>query len=240
MKLEDYFQQPEFTRPRRLILSVEGPQKVGKTTLALTAADEGLLALLNYDYGLEGVIDQFKGKPIMVMNLDHPASMAKDDGMAEEDYKKAWSKAKDAYCTALNDKRVKVVAVDTGSELWEGIRLSGLGRLGKVLPQKYGEVNAEMRKLIRDAYERPDLNLILLHPMRDEYAGNERTGKQIFSGFQGVPGLVQMVLRMWKSGNEYGGTIIDCRQKRALEGLDLPAAVLTFPQLLRLVHGDAE
>ncbi len=239
MKLEDYFQQPEFTTNRRLILSVEGPQKVGKTTLSLSAAEEGLLAMLNYDNGLEGVINQFKDKPIMVMNLDHPASMAKENALAEEDYKKAWNRAEDAYYTAVNDKRVKTIAIDTGSEMWEGIRLAGLGRLEKVPPLKYGEVNAKMRKIIRDAYERPDMNLILLHSMRDEYAGNERTGKQIFAGFQGVPGLVQMVVRLWKNGKDYGGTIMDCRQKRALEGLELPAEILNFSQLLKLVHGDA-
>jgi hypothetical protein len=240
MKLEDYFQQPKFTCPRRLILMVAGPQKVGKTTLALSSCVEGLTAVLNYDYGLEGVINQFEGKPILVMDLEHPTSMAKDNESAEGDYKKAWAMAKDAYYTALNDKRVKSIVIDTASEFWESCRLAGLGRLEKVPPLKYGEVNAEMRKIIRDAQESVDKNLILLHSVKDEYAKNERTGNQVFSGFSGTPGLVQMVLEMWKNGKDYSGTIVDCRQKRSLEGTELPASILTFPQLLKLVHGNAE
>jgi len=240
MKLEDYFQQPDFTCPRRLVLMVAGPQKVGKTELALSACSEGLVAFLNYDYGLEGVIGKFKDKPILKMDLVHPTSMAKDKELAEADYKKAWERAKDAYYIALSDPRVKTIAIDTASEFWESCRLAGLGRLEKVPPLRYGEVNAEMRKIIRDAQETKDKNLILLHTVQDEYANNERTGCQVFSGFKGTPGLVQMVLEMWKHDKEYGGTIIDCRQKRSLEGTELPAAILNFAQLLKLVHGDVE
>jgi hypothetical protein len=217
---------------------IAGPQKVGKTTLALSACTEGLTAVLNYDYGLEGVISQFKGKPILVMDLLHPTSMAKDKELAEADYRKAWEQAKDAYYTALGDKRVKSIVIDTATEFWESCRLAGLGRLEKVPPLRYGEVNAEMRKIIRDAQETKDKNLILLHTVQDEYANNERTGNQVFSGFKSTPGLVQMVLEMWRDENNYGGTIINCRHKRALQGVEIPAAILNFSQLLTLVHGN--
>lgn len=239
MKLEDYFQQPDFACPRRLILMAAGAEKVGKTALALSACSEGLVAVLNYDRGLEGVISPYEGQPILVMDLAHPTSMAKDKELAEADYKKEWQRAKDAYYTALYDPRVKTVVIDTASEFWEACRLAGLGRLEKVPPLKYVEVNAEMRKIINDAKETKDKNLILLHTIKDEYVGNERTGKHMVAGFSGTPGLVQMVLELWKEDKNYGGTIINCRHKRALEGLELPAEILNFSQLLQLVHGDA-
>ena len=53
-------------------------------------------------------------------------------------------------------------------------------------------------------------------------------------------GLVQMVVQLWKRDKEYGMTITECRHKRALEGIELPAAAANFPTLLDLVHGSQE
>ena len=237
MRLEDYFSQPQFTTPRRLILSAEGGQKVGKTTLAMSAIDIGPIALLDYDFGGEGVLDKYDQSKIWHLPLLSPTSMLLDENTQHAAYKEAWEKAKNAYYTALADARIRNIIIDTASEFREAQLLAHFGRLSKNLPRNYGEPNAEMRKLIRAAYERPDINFILLHTVKDEYVDDNKTGNKVFSGFNGVPGLVQMVVRMWKHGKEYGMTIVDCRHKRSLEGTELPAVIATFPQLLNLVHG---
>jgi hypothetical protein len=240
MKLEDYFSQPQFAKPRRLILSVEGGQKVGKTTLAMSAIEIGPIALIDYDFGGEGVLDKYDQSKMWHLPLLSPVSMLLDESTQNDAYKVAWDKAKNAYYAALADPRIRTIVIDTASEFREAQLLAHFGRLSKVMPRNYGEPNAEMRKLIRAAYERPDINFILLHTVKDEYVDDTRTGVKVFSGFNGVPGLVQMVVRMWKRDKDYGLTIVDCRHKRSLEGAELPAAAATFPQLLNLVHGVEE
>jgi hypothetical protein len=238
--IEQYFQRPEFTIQRRLLLMVIGPVKTGKTTLALTASELGPLALLDYDMGLEGVISNFKGRDLWQLPLDAPKSMSVDVETSLEDYKRAWQKAKDAYAVAIADPKIKTVVVDSASEMWEACRLSHLGKLDKVPPFKYGECNADFRKLLRDANDRADLSAILIHKTKDEYLNDQKTGRKVYAGFGDVPGWAQMVVEMWKRGKDYGLTIVECRHKRALEGTELPAAVANFPMLLQLVHGAEE
>jgi len=217
---------------------VIGLQKVGKTTLGLSALSEGPLAMLDYDFGTEGVITNFDQKRIWHLALDAPTSMLHDDLVTAEAYKMAWIKAKGAYYAALTDPRIKTVMIDTASEFREAQILSFFGKLDKIMPHRYGEPNGEMRKLLRDAYDRPDLNLVLIHKVKDEYINDVRTGRTVFSGFKDTPGLAQMVVTMWKRDNgEYGLTIVDCRHKRSLEGRELPAAVANFEMLLSLAHG---
>jgi hypothetical protein len=237
VRLEDYFSQPQFTTPRRLILSVEGGQKVGKTTLAMSAMGIGPIAILDYDFGGEGVLERYNQGEVWYMPLVSPVCMLLDENTQNAAYREAWEKAKNAYYAALADPRIRTIVIDTASEFREAQLLAHFGRLSKNLPRNYGEPNAEMRKLIRAAYERPDLNFIMLHTVKDEYVDDIRTGHKVFSGFNGVPGLVQMVVRMWKRDKDYGLTIIDCRHKRSLEGAELPAVVANFTQLLNLVHG---
>lgn len=236
LTLEQYFSQPHFLTPRRLILSIEGPQKVGKSTLGLTAMELGLTAMLDYDYGTEGVVTKFDYTNLWHLPLDAPHSMWLEDSVAHAEYKAAWKKAKDAYYAALGDARVKNILIDTSTEFRQAQLLSHFGRPTQIA-RMYTEPNGEFRKLIRDAYERPDLNLILVHTVKDEYVNDTKTGNYIPNGFKEVPGLVQMVVRMWKRNGAYGLTITDCRHKRELEGKELPAAIATFPMLLNLVHG---
>jgi hypothetical protein len=240
--LEQYFSQPKFLTPRRLVLAVIGPQKVGKTTLGLSAIACGPLAMLDYDFGLEGITADFRAQLIKTgfyhTAFSPPTSMLLEQDITNEDYKKAWQRSKEAYYVALNDPRIKTILVDTASEWWEACRLSYFGKLTQVFPMnRYGEPNGDFRKLIRDALERPDKNVILTHKVKDEYANDQRTGRKIFSGMNDVPGLAQMVVEMWKRGKDYGLTIVDCRHKRSLEGTELPAVAADFPMLLSLVHG---
>jgi hypothetical protein len=232
--LEQYFSQPKFTRPRRLIVAVVGPVKSGKTTLGLTATELGPLAMLDYDYGTEGPISNFAGRKIWHLPLDVPTSMLLEKDVTLEDYKRTWIKAKEAYYAALADPTIKTIMVDTATEWWEACRLSFFGKLDKVWPQnRYAEPNGEYRKLIRDALEHPDKNIILNHHVKDEWVGDNRTGNKVFAGFSGTMALVQMVVALTKDDL----TIVDCRHKRALEGAKLPSSIASFPQLINLVHG---
>ena len=247
MNIEQYFQQPKFQRLRRLIVSVEGIQKVGKTTLALTSAMLGPVAILDYDFGLQDmavsareVFPDIDLSRVWHLPLGAPTSMLLAQDVTQEEYKEAWKKATGAYYSALADPRIVTIVIDTGTEFWEACRLSHFNKLEKVWPMtSYAAPNGEMRKILRDAVESTK-NLILIHRYKDEYVNDNRTGNQVFAGFKEIPGLVQMVVKLWKSKGQYGLTITDCRQKRVLEGTELPPAIATFPQLLNLVHGPEE
>jgi len=247
MSLEQYFRQPEFVRLRRLILSVEGPQKVGKSTLALTATALGGVGYLDYDFGLKDmavsakeVFPEIDLSKVWHLPLSAPTSMLKDADVPEAEYQKAWDKAIGAYYASLADPRIPTTVIDTGTEFWEACCLAHFSKLAKVFPpSKYTAPNGDMRKILRDATESTK-NLILIHRYKDEYINDNKTGNQVFAGFKEIPGLVQMVVKMWKSKGQYGLTIVDCRQKRSLEGVELPPSVATFSHLLGLVHGPEE
>ena len=238
--LDQHFQRPEFNIPRRLLLMVIGSVKTGKSTLGLSAVGLGPLAILDYDMGLEGPLAPFKGKEIWHLPLDAPTSMLLEQDITNDDYKRVWLRAKDAFLFAVRDPRIKTVVVDTASEMWEACRLAHFGKLTQVFPMnRYGEPNGDFRYLLRAANDQTNLNVILTHKMKDEYVNDHRTGRKTFAGFNDVPGWAQMVVEMWKREKTYGLTIIECRHKRALEGTELPAAIASFPTLLDLVHGPA-
>jgi hypothetical protein len=239
--LNKYFSKPDFSVHRRLILSIEGAEKQGKTHLALSACTQGKTAFLNFDVGDEGVIHKFEGNDIVTARFDSaPSLLAQRKGESNKFFMEAWQKVRESYEAAIRDEDVKVVIMDTESELYEAIRLGYFGKLQGVLPRYYGDIYAELRKMYRDAYERTDLNLIVTRKLKSEYVNDSRTGKQIPAGFADVAYLTQMNVRVWRDDSgEPALTIDSCRQDSSLAGMELAGEeYCNFDYLLELVHGE--
>ncbi|OPX33360.1 MAG: hypothetical protein B1H40_00090 [Candidatus Latescibacteria bacterium 4484_181] len=211
---------------QRLIMSISGLEKQGKTHFSLTAPDP--IAVFSTDIGEEGVVQKFRDKDIAIMYL------SKFD---EEDSDKApeeFSKFRTAYLRLLRGKDVKTIVFDTATEIWELLRLARFGKLTQVMPYQYGPVNNEFRSLLREAYSY-DKNLILLHKMRPVYINDKRVDRFERSGFGDTGYLVQVNAVSNYEDEEFMLTIEDCRHKPELTGEILEGPLCNFEILKSLV-----
>jgi len=234
------FVQQKKVVTKRLIQAVDGQEKDGKTTYALSAP--GPIALINMDVGLEGVIEKWLPlKKIWVMNFDF-----RDSTNATE-WDAVWTKVKNAWIAALEDKEIRSLVWDTATEGWELNRLARFGKLTQIRPHHYGPVNAEFRDLIKRAYKY-DKNIILVHKLRDVYAMNkksgqeERTGEKEMAGFKDVPYIVQAHVRsVREEDGTFGIKVINCRHNAQLKGEWLPEPMNDFAGVAcEMVEGSTE
>ena len=232
---------------KRLIMSIEGKEKSGKTTLALTAP--GPIALFNMDIGLEGVIEKFvEEKDIIVAEFDYR------DATSANEWVEMWERMKKMFDLALKNKSVRSIVFDTATEMWELCRLARFAKLTQVQPYHYGPVNAEFRDLIRKVYK-TNKNLILVHKLKAEYLNDKRTGEMERSGFGDTGYLTQVNVRCWRrlevgkavslnpdgAGEEgFGLTVLECRPNAAVAQMELETPLSTFPFLATQIYPDTE
>lgn len=229
---------------KRLIVSVSGREKSGKTHFALTAP--GPIAYFDTDVGTEGVIEKFvaAGKVIYHNGYDYHElqDMRKKvvGPVDPEPYIRMWEGMKSDYVQVM-DSKVRTVVMDTGTEIWELLRLARFGKLSQVMPHHYGPVNAEYRQLLRLAYL-SDKNLILLHKVKAEYVQEKRTGNWERAGFGDTGFMVQTNIRCWRRKNDdgllkFGITIEDCRQSAECAGLELEEPLCDFSTVAAMITG---
>lgn len=197
----------------RLITSVSGMEKNGKTSFALSAP--GPIIYFNFDFGLEGVINKYAGeKDIYVKEYRFTRVMTPDKFVT------LWSGFATDYYNALKSK-ARTIIIDTATECWELLRLARFGKLTQVLPFHYGPVSAEYLTLLREGYSY-DKNIILLHKMKKQYVNDNFTGKHERGGFSGTGYIVQANLEVYRDGldGDFFLKILDCRQNSLLGGMD--------------------
>ena len=222
---------------RRLILSIDALEGAGKTRFTLTAPAP--IAFINFDYGLEGVVEQFQvTKKIYVATV-----RLEFDGSPDQVIKAAEKellKFEVNYQTAL--KQARSIVIDTGTELWELLRLAAFGKLKQVLPHQYAEVNQAMTRLLKLAYD-SNANLILTHRLKEQWAGPQgnayRTGLYEFAGMKDIPFLVQAHARLWTDEHGYHLRVGKCRQNASVVGLELMNGMITFSMLATMVFPDS-
>ena len=215
MKLPSNFKEASTIIHPRLVLSIEGLPKAGKTHLALTAP--GPIAYLNLDNGLESVINKFAGdKKIYVSNYDTPINPR--DVYPDIDKTIAvWHQLKQDFITALSSG-VKTVIVDTCTEMYELVRLARLGKLSQVQPFQYGLPNYEFKALLDESLKAVNVNTIFLHKMKDKYLKDKRTGEYERAGYSGIEYIVQVFLRIFFDSDGFNIEIMDSRHDKSLAG----------------------
>jgi len=207
--------------PDRIILSVEGAEKQGKTHFALTAP--GPTILFSLDIGEEGVVQKFSDVYVMPMGgSNHEAE---------------FSRFRSVYSEMLADKDVRTIVLDTATEVWELLRMARFGKLTQVMPYQYGPVNAEYRAMIREAYE-SDKNLILLHKVKAKYVNDKKTNEWERAGFADTGFLVQVNAMVYRDddGGEFNIYIRDCRKNPDLAGETLSGPLCNFEILSQMVN----
>ena len=222
-------------RPR-LILSLCGLEKQGKTHFALTAP--GPLCFFDLDAGTEGVVSKFSDKDVWVKPV---LKMAEGDD--QDDIEREWDSFSKAYYAAFRIPEIRTIVLDTASEVWELLRLARFGRLTQVMPYQYGPVNKEYRQLLRAA-EKSDKNLVLLHRMKAEYFNDKRTGRHERAGFSGTGFDVQVNARCYRydadDGGEFALQVENCRQNPELAGMELTGDLCNYQMMASLALPDVD
>jgi len=224
----------------RLIVAVDGLEKQGKSHFALTAP--GPIAYQGTDIGLEGVVEKFQTEKevhvaeygFTIQKTDTPQDIVTK---AEPQWTQFLTDYRDVLIPGLKTKKIRSGIWDTGSELWEFLRLARVGKLTQVMPHHYTALNQEYSQLIKEVYDTPG-NLLILHKLKAEWKDNPMTGKggktgnYERSGFAGTGFLVQVNITAWRdTDGEFHVTVKDCRQNPAIAGLDLAGPMATFPFL---------
>jgi hypothetical protein len=209
---------------KRLIIAIDGPDKAGKTHFGLSGP--GDVYVHSFDTGLEGVVEKFRDKKVIQV-------AEYQDGSDPNEW---WETFEYDYLEG-SSKKARTCVWDTATEVWELLRLAKLGKLAQVPPVKYTEVNMLYRKLIRAAYD-SDMNLILLHKVKEEWKDNKTTGNMIRAGFSEAGYLVQVNARMYFSvcsckkpvvgvcsvcsaDNKFHFVFVNCRPNMELVGTDM-------------------
>lgn len=235
----------------RLILAIDGLEKQGKTHFAFTAP--GPIAYQSIDIGEEGVISKFPGKQVFIAKYRFNVrtglgassqvmrtapkfmEMSQITQQAEEVYNRFYTD----FHKAIRSN-VRTIIWDTASEVWELLRMARYGKLTEVKQEHHGPIKAEMRELIREAYD-SDCNLILLHKLKSMWIDNQRQyGKYERQGMPDMGFLVQCnaTVRRDRESGLFSVEVTDCRQNASLMGLRLEGDNCCFPMLASMVFQD--
>jgi hypothetical protein len=218
---------------RRLIASVSGKPKTGKTHFSLTAPPP--IFFINIDIGTEGVVSKFQddGKKIYIYDLRVPKTASKDI------YVPMWENLKKVFEKVYSLGEGTVV-VDTDTECYELARLAKFGKLSQIMPQHYTEVNNEYREVLRLAYDAKRMNSVFIHKMKPKYVNNARTSEYEPSGFGDMNYNSQINLISYRddsSGSpEFSVFVEDCRTNPKVNGEYIRGEMCNFEFLLSLVH----
>ncbi|KKL57937.1 hypothetical protein LCGC14_2230450 [marine sediment metagenome] len=215
----------------RLILSLCGLEKQGKTHFGLTAP--GDIMYFNLDNRMEGVIDKFsQEKTISVVDI----SFSDNQDKAIEE----WDKYMTVYNLALADPKIRTIIVDTATELWELLRFARFGRSSNV-SFLYAPLNAEFAKMIRQPSK--NTNVIFLHKMKPVYLNDKRTGDYERAGFGNMGFTVQVNAQIWRDeegDRDFHCYIKDSGQNSDAAGEDLVGPLCNFPMLATTILPDTD
>lgn len=235
---------------RGLMINIDGAEGCGKTSLALTMAELGTVGYIDIDQSIDRARRPVmpKGRTLQVRQL----SVRYQGGMAEEVTKRtclpAWQGMRKQVNTLAKEWANTIIA-DTGTELWELLRL---GAFGTLTPQGrtdrlYGPVNAEFRQFLRGINRNHLRHLIVINQMKDEYkdvmvAGKKdsiKTGNLQRVGFKELGYLADMTLRCYKGKDgSFRAKLEMCKlapNGPALEGTDFEDEDLNLPKILAMI-----
>ena len=182
-------------------------------------------------------------------------------------YRETWQEIIMDFVAACQDKAVKSIIMDSATGLWEichksllqekqEIQLGQNPRLADAdLRERLQPVefpNDRMSQLIYTA-QSMDKNLIMIHYPKDEYAGDQKTGKQIIDGFKHTEKIVDVVFytelkRVKINGTETWRAVSKVTTKCGYPGLGTDALGMELPSpdyqgiidLYKLINGIEE
>lgn len=243
------FQVVDTSEPLRLVLSSVAEEKRGKTHFGLGMPKP--MGVITHDTGTLEIIrklireGKFRQQDVLAASFDTPDD-SEDERPDQKEAQRLWQATKVAWKACLTNKTLRSLMWDTATEGWELCRLARFGKVAQIPPHLYGPVNAEFRSLVKSAYDRPGLNVLLVHKMKKEYKENKKTGKDAWTGeferagFGDVPYLVdaniQHFFHVEKQDDgtyvrRFGIKILDSRHNPECAQLELEDEACSFAWL---------
>lgn len=227
---------------KRVIALASGLQKHGKDHWAFTAG--GPIGLHALDEGYDETANKFikDGKIIKPVEYDVPEPNGKKrDSSIQAAATEIWDDFVANYLWSLDNFRT--VVVDTSTELWGLLRLARFGAVSTGETTQFGQLNSDMRKLVREAYNH-DANVIFLQRLGKKYINKEWNGEYETKGWSEMAFEVQLVLRLWREDPDvFHSYIEDCRLEPKMNGRDYTAAgdipLNSFPYIAADIYGDS-
>jgi len=168
-------------------LSIEGPEKQGKTTTALSAP--GPIAYIDLDFRGNRAIEaaRSEGKVIKYLPIATPRNVGDLDAKtAAAQFRDIWNskfvKNFKLACELATQGLIRTTIIDTVTDLWELELLSIFGRTDKVQPRDRSVPNNEFSNIIRHARKYP-MNLILISKVKEEWVNDKPTGRLKRAGY---------------------------------------------------------
>jgi hypothetical protein len=203
------------------------------------------IAVVSSDTGTLEVASYWKrqGKKIHYFEYE-PLKRAPDAAINA----KLWDQVEAAIRTAVSDKSIRGLVVDTATEVWELLRLARFGKLTQVMPHHYGPVNAEFRELLKTVQRRPGLNSVWIHKVKKEYKTNKEgkdswSGKYERAGFTDFGFIADVIVEHYLDAENrlFGTRIIDSRyQTMDVIGVELIGPLNTFSTLGQLCFPESK
>lgn len=251
----------ESTEPR-LVCCTEAGEKQGKTHFAFTCPGP-VVGVLSTDAGTREVLRKFlPGGTLATKHRFIFKSIAKAKDLVADKANsglvdKAWQEAKDCMEAFVNNRQVRTIIADTGTEMWELCRLCRFGKLSQVMPHQYGPVNDEFRKsILKLPVERDGLNAVFIHKVKREYKSGKDgkdswTGKWERSGFADAPYVADVVLKHYRRDTDpeendgsrctFGFRVLDSRfEPESVVGVEFEGQSATFDMLAMQCFPDTD
>jgi hypothetical protein len=208
--------------PQRLLVSVWGQEKVGKTHFALTFP--GPIYFFDFDLGAETVMPKFADKEVYYARYN--TSLLSDN---IDTYQALWNGFKSDLSDALASDGGTIV-FDSATQIWSLVQKVYLDKIMKrresrsqqVYPFDYADANIAYEGLISAVKENKDMNLVLTHRAREIYSNKgQRTGTYEAQQNSRTPYFVQWVVQLYKDQQEHIAKVESCRFGSEFEGITL-------------------
>lgn len=192
--------------------------------------------MLNFDYGLEGPLVETYGSKIAGIK-SFGSRLGVGHLPSKSEAADVWADISNTFMTALRAKARSVI-VDTFSDAWEWARIAHFGKLDKVLPHHYVEVNDIVRRLVLECH-RFDSNVVFIHKSKEEYKNDKPTGKMVRDGMRHMGYAVHSNIThsrdLVDGVNVFKLTVTDARQNMSLCGVEFVDEQVDFPYFGEMV-----
>lgn len=174
-------------------VALDGRDKSGRTDWALRSTPAPI-GFYNLNQGINGVVQKFqKKKEIYVKNMPTPTNQTEAVEHCQA-FEESWM--------SLLKSGVRTLVVDNGGEWWEMARIAEFGK-ASARAREYGNLNAWMDRLLEEPLKHK-CNVIIIHNLRDEYAGDNKTGNLLRWGYKNIRHKAELnvCLEFFEEGGE--------------------------------------
>lgn len=227
---------------KHLLIGTDGWSNTGKSEFALSAPGPGIFLCL--DRGHEAMLDNSNPPSTRQDNFAFKViKVPLSTQMTQEGYVNYWKAFCEAYWAALDNPDARTVVIDGDSDSWELQRLANFGKLTRVLPIKYTEVNAQRRAMIARAFDSGKV-VIFTNKVKEEYDNSEddavgkKTGNVQRQGYKDQDYLYQLQLRHLYDAQKgrFGVKILKCKTDTTLQGMEFWGDECNFESVMSAIY----